>query len=143
MSSRKRESENSINEFNTKLRQEEKKSKKNEKIGRGDCTLLKSTVTTSGLLEACHQKIMIAKDDIDNIDTVNDFSDKPNMKIPEKIITATDLNGQLEILMKWRGIEEMELIPAKKANLMWPQMIIKFYEENITWSLPSGNIKGV
>jgi len=134
--SRKRGFKDLINKFEKKIRQQEKERKKIKKIGHGDCTLSKSTITTSVPSKACRQKIVISNDDIDNIDTVNDFSDKPNIKIPEKVMNVTDSNGQLEILMKWRGIEELELIPANEVNLKWPQIVIKYYEENIIWIPP-------
>jgi len=57
----------------------------------------------------------------------------PIQRIPETILGATDASGQLELLMKWRGVEECELIPAKEANLKWPQIVIQFYEKHISW----------
>jgi len=126
-----------IKEFEEKLRQGGKKKKRKEIIGRGARgrlrTLSKSTVTTSCSSEARRQDTKIETDkEIENIDTVNDISDTlPIPKIPEKIINAVFENGQLVFLMKWRGIEEFNLIPAKEANSNYPQIVIKFYEEYI------------
>jgi len=56
----------------------------------------------------------------------------------EEILGATESNGEVHFLIKWKGVNDAELVPSKIANVKIPQMVISFYEARLTWSTVSG-----
>lgn len=51
----------------------------------------------------------------------------------EKILGASDSSGGLTFLIQFKGVDQAEMVPAAIANVKIPQMVIKFYEERLSW----------
>jgi len=107
-------------------------------------TLSNSTGSSDSRVSKKRRKKCTPKNDAFNVDgeqggvseDVTNYVDKngaPREKVPEEIMDATNSNGQLMLLMKFRGIEKLELVVAKKAYSMCPLLVLKFYEERFTW----------
>ncbi|XP_036438998.1 chromobox protein homolog 3b [Colossoma macropomum] len=62
--------------------------------------------------------------------TANDQSTSPE---PERIIGSTDRHGELMFLIKWKDTDDVALLSAREASARWPQMVIGFYEDKLTW----------
>jgi len=60
---------------------------------------------------------------------------------PEHIIGTTVRGEERMFLMKWEGTDEVDLVPAKKANVLCPLIVIRFYEQ-LTWHNPTNDEEG-
>lgn len=56
--------------------------------------------------------------------------------MPEEILSVRQLQDSEDMvfLMKWKGIEEAEYVPANWAKRHYPMLVIKYYESRISWS---------
>lgn len=53
--------------------------------------------------------------------------------IPEKIIGVFQNGDDLVIIMKWKNKVENDYFYATLANAVWPQLVIRYYEQRIRW----------
>lgn len=54
--------------------------------------------------------------------------------VAERIIGITEqVGGDRLLLIKWKGSNEAELVPASVANVRCPQLVISYYEERVIW----------
>lgn len=54
--------------------------------------------------------------------------------VAEEILGASDFNGQLMFLVRYKDLEHGELVQATEANVKCPQLVIKFYESRLVWN---------
>uniref|UniRef100_A0A1A9WYC0 Chromo domain-containing protein n=1 Tax=Glossina brevipalpis TaxID=37001 RepID=A0A1A9WYC0_9MUSC len=51
----------------------------------------------------------------------------------ESILGVTDANGSLSYFIKFKGVDEGELVPSSVVNIKIPQIVIQYYEERLSW----------
>ncbi|XP_058828353.1 heterochromatin protein 1-like [Topomyia yanbarensis] len=59
--------------------------------------------------------------------------------VADSILGITMENGQLFFLIKWIGVDEVEMVPSKVARLHIPTKVIDFYEDRIIWNSKEGS----
>ncbi|XP_011874432.1 PREDICTED: chromobox protein homolog 5 isoform X1 [Vollenhovia emeryi] len=52
----------------------------------------------------------------------------------DKILGSADDNGDLMYLIQWKGTDAVDMVSAEEANIKCPQIVIRFYEDRITWN---------
>ncbi|KAI3385971.1 hypothetical protein SNEBB_004499 [Seison nebaliae] len=53
--------------------------------------------------------------------------------VAEKIMGATEHDGELILMMKWKGVQKTSFINIKKARGRYSQLIIDFFLERLIW----------
>lgn len=55
--------------------------------------------------------------------------------LPEKILAADleEETGEIIFLVKWRGINNPGLVYSRIMRILYPQVVIDFYKNNIDW----------
>ena len=50
---------------------------------------------------------------------------------PKEIVGATNVNGKLMFLIQWEETDDMDLVFAKKANEVCPNLVIEYYQTQL------------
>ncbi|XP_029176865.1 THAP domain-containing protein 2-like [Nylanderia fulva] len=77
------------------------------------------------------------KNNIIEIDEQSKLNDRTNGFTrgleADKILGSADDNGELMYLMQWKGVDVVDMVSAKEANVNCPQIVIRFYEDRLAW----------
>ncbi|KAI0986495.1 hypothetical protein GJ496_008105 [Pomphorhynchus laevis] len=93
-----------------------------------DCPDLIATFEANLKIKQAKQKVGSIDDETQKLDIFNSKAFERGC-VPEKILGATDASGEILFLMKWKNSSQVDLVPARVANLHCPQLVIQFYEE--------------
>ncbi|XP_013114568.1 heterochromatin protein 1 [Stomoxys calcitrans] len=115
------------------------KSKKDNSSGRSSSVGNKRKNEDSKSSGSKKKRTDSTKDETDN-ESVSDISARHSELTgfdkgleAEKILGASDSNGGLYFLIQFKGVDQAEMVAASVANIKIPQMVIKFYEERLSW----------
>ncbi|XP_053743602.1 chromobox protein homolog 3b isoform X1 [Synchiropus splendidus] len=78
------------------------------------------------------QSHMVPSDEGDTLDP-DAPADLTVLQEPECIIGSTDRQGELMFLVKWKHTGDVALLKARDASARYPQVVIDFYEQKLTW----------
>lgn len=54
--------------------------------------------------------------------------------VAEKLEGVTEEDGELLFLVRWKGVDEIELVSSKIVRQHVPELVIDFYETRIIWN---------
>uniref|UniRef100_A0A1Q3EZK3 Putative heterochromatin protein 1 n=1 Tax=Culex tarsalis TaxID=7177 RepID=A0A1Q3EZK3_CULTA len=60
--------------------------------------------------------------------------------VAEKLEGVTEEDGELLFLVRWKGVDEVELISSKIVRQHVPELVIDFYETRIIWNNASKKV---
>lgn len=54
-------------------------------------------------------------------------------QVPEKIVGANVMSGELMFKLKWIDNDKMSWIKAEILNVEYPKLVIDFYQSKLVW----------
>lgn len=75
----------------------------------------------------------IRKEKVKIPSTLHTNNSTGNNQIPEKIIGANDVRGELMFKIKYIGTDKMGWMKASVMNVEYPQLVIDFHQSNLVW----------
>lgn len=61
----------------------------------------------------------------------------------DKILGASEINGQIQFVLKWKDRDEPTMIVSAVANVKYPYHVLDFYESCMEWEETSDDEEGV